>query len=95
MKCARHRPHCVAHAARHRSHCVAHEMRKPCPHFEQAKIFTNLKEAKLSEGAMNIYSANQSEAFKIKTELAALMSHSVEQVCWHGMPQCSVCVGMA
>lgn len=64
-------------------------MRKPCPHFEQAKIFTNLKEAKLSEGAMNIYSANQSEAFKIKTELAALMSHSVEQVCWHGMTQCS------
>jgi hypothetical protein len=47
--------------------------------FEQAKIFTNLKEAKLPDGAMNIYNANQSEAVKIKTELAELMSHSVEQ----------------
>jgi hypothetical protein len=28
---------------------------------------------------MNIYNVNQSEAVKIKTELAELMSHSVEQ----------------
>jgi hypothetical protein len=46
---------------------------------EQAEIFTNLKEAKLPEGAIDIYNANRSQVYTIKTELAALMSHSVEQ----------------
>jgi len=45
----------------------------------QAEIFTNLKEAKLPEGAIKIYCANRCEVVNIRTELACLMSHSVEQ----------------
>lgn len=58
----------------------------------QAEIFTNLKEAKLPEGAIKIYSANRCQVVKMRRELACLMSHSVEHdthsaLCSHSLEQ--------